>query len=266
MKVVRINSNQEEGALLRSLCCDCGGHYRYNIKKIYDEADNRYYDEVLATCRKCSSQVEFLVDISGFFSRGKWKTILGFCSLLLLLCVFMCFSEDSNLRTAGILLLLVMVFFIVILARTLISLENRPPASRLQQPAGEEGVMLSDKDRASLQRLEQLGIATSFAPADPGSAFIGGAAKAAIMFGLKKLEQKDYEEAASSFDAALGTLEKQDPQHWKQVIAAAHYLKGRVLDEKGMQQEAEAEYNKALRVAPDYQLAMEAISRTQKRS
>lgn len=270
MKMVTVASNQEEAELLRSLTCSCGGRFKYSTQKLFDPSSGRYYDEVSGLCRRCSSPVQFMVDITSFFSKKKWAVIIFVCGMLLLLFLLLAVDNDPSMRAGGVCGVLAMALFIVVFARTLftvrnISLSRQQPAAA-PSAADVEQAILSDKDRAMLRRLEELDIAANSGPGDPGMAFIGGAAKASISFGLQKLDQKQYEEAAESFEAALGILEKQDAQQWKKVIAAAHYLKGQVFEAKGMGQDAAAEYNAALAVVPDYRPALAAVARTQQGS
>jgi len=96
--------------------------------------------------------------------------------------------------------------------------------------------------------LDSLGVPLMGDVGDPQSAFTGGATKAAIYRGHELLVAGKSAEAIKALRSALAMAGDGNPR----ARAAAHYLIGKAHEADGHRDEAMAEFNECLRLAPDY--------------
>lgn len=112
-------------------------------------------------------------------------------------------------------------------------------------------VPAADSGAELLRKLERLGIPPSTEPLTPQEAMIGGAARAGIARGLDSLEGGRWAEAIERLSPTLDLLSRQTEPRWNKLRGVGYRLRAQAHEGAGRRDDARADFDRALDLAPD---------------
>lgn len=210
-------SRAEEAALLHTLRCACGAKLKFRNRRHRNLRDGCHYDWMTAVCPSCGTTREVLFDISGWFKLWiLWMgaVAFGLLGLFALGAATVLPGMSGEDRRNG---LIAAPFCLTLAGFCLWAVLS---VGRLDYAVASAG----GEDAAMAEALAELGIPLDFGVSDPAAALTGGAAKAGLWEGIRRMRTGDAAGARNAFEAVLKGLEGEADPRWEPVRGAARKL------------------------------------------